>query len=397
MKILLIGSVPELDEVLSQYCSDIDLVVTSSKRHKSEALPYYQSIFSIDDQTSNAQMMSLVLKPHSTYHYSHILTFTDKWQLVVYSITQSLKMRCAIEPNPVSLCQDKKKFRDLMQSASLSSVWHTETTLQNLQTSLENRKFPYVIKPRTGQGSLGVKIIWSKNDVDNSLLELKSIGCNDVLVEAYVDGPEYSVEGFSLNGKHHILAITAKNKFNNTVVESGHNIPANLPNDVELKISTYVTKILNAIALTNGPSHTELIYTDHGPEVIESHCRIGGDKISVLVKHATGIDYCRLVVDNALQRSIAPSRLERTKSHFAAVRFIAIEDDQMGEFKGMSGIQEVIKYEHVIEVNVIKAIGDKIKKVTCSGDRVAYVMFSSTQPISNDIELTTENLEILLQ
>ena len=40
----------------------------------------------------------------------------------------------------------------------------------------------------------------------------------------------------------------------------------------------------------SGPTHTEIVLTESGPRLIETHLRFGGDSIWDLVTDATGVD-----------------------------------------------------------------------------------------------------------
>jgi biotin carboxylase len=139
-----------------------------------------------------------------------------------------------------------------------------------------------VVKPRDGAGSIGVQVLVDAHkaaDLDYP-----------VLVEEYLEGPEYSVEALSVHGVHRILGVTEKFLFPGTVVESGHLFPARLTAAETEELTAFTVDFLDLLGVRLGVTHTELKLTPKGPRVIETHTRSGGDHIAKLVTLATGID-----------------------------------------------------------------------------------------------------------
>jgi biotin carboxylase len=72
---------------------------------------------------------------------------------------------------------------------------------------LQESTGPWIVKPRDAMGSIGVSQIRSAADLATAIALLPEQGA--FLVEEFVDGPEFSVEGIFLAGEPRILAITA--------------------------------------------------------------------------------------------------------------------------------------------------------------------------------------------
>ncbi|MFE9631400.1 acetyl-CoA carboxylase biotin carboxylase subunit family protein [Streptomyces sp. NPDC006463] len=74
------------------------------------------------------------------------------------------------------------------------------------------------------------------------------------------------------------------------MVELGHVLPAPLDPAAREAVEAHVTRVLDALGVEFGPTHTEIVLTDDGPRIIETHLRVGGDEIFNLAKDATGVD-----------------------------------------------------------------------------------------------------------
>jgi biotin carboxylase len=156
---------------------------------------------------------------------------------------------------------------------------------------------PIVIKPVTGAGSAGVRLI--RNDADlratwDSIGGLKWWALldnpeNAVIAEAVLPGSEFSVEAMSVDGRHEILAITGKLTTGEPeFVELGHWQPAELGLDQRAAVVNRTIEILDAIGHRTGPSHTEVMVDGLNVGLIETHTRFGGDQIWELTQLTTG-------------------------------------------------------------------------------------------------------------
>ena len=167
--------------------------------------------------------------------------------------------------------------------------------------SLERMKFPLIVKPIDCSGSRGVTKV---SDLE-SVREAVIIACNEsfekkAIVEEYVLGKEYSIEGMSYKGKHTILAYTEKFTTGEPhFIETGHMEPANLEPEIKEKVDSIICHALTSLGIENGASHSEIKIDTNGEiKIIEIGARMGGDLIgSDLVMLSTGIDYLKAVID----------------------------------------------------------------------------------------------------
>ena len=171
----------------------------------------------------------------------------------------------------------------------------------------EGLYYPVIVKPRDNSGSRGVKLCQSKEELQDCLQEaLHNSHLNTVLVEEYIEGQEYSIEGLHYDGKTEILQFTEKKTtefpYN---VELGHKQPANLTIAQKDEIRGIVSKVAQCLLFENCPSHTELKINEKGIFVIETSPRLGGDYItSTLVPLSTGINMEDLLLNIALGNEI---------------------------------------------------------------------------------------------
>lgn len=233
--------------------------------------------------------------------------------------------------------------------------------------------YPVIVKPRDNSGSRGVKLCRSKEELAASMNEAFEVSKLDtVLVEEYIEGPEYSIEGLHYDGKTEVIQFTEKKTtefpYN---VELGHKQPANISNETKQQIREIVTKIGEALRFENCPSHTELKINERGIFVIETSPRLGGDYItSTLVPLSTGIN----MEDQLLHIAIG-EKVDTTIGRFdkaSGVCFFCLPEGvvkndtaENNEILNLPGV-------HSFELKVHK--GDKVNQITSSLNRYGQVI-----------------------
>lgn len=176
----------------------------------------------------------------------------------------------------------------------------------------EEIPFPLIVKPTDRSGSRGIKIVHSKDELNEAIRNAKNISLTkEVIIESFIEGREISVETISYKGKHKIVAYTDKVTTGPPhFVELEHHQPANLSESLKKEVDKITLESLDALEITNGASHVELMITnDNKVFIIEVGARMGGDFIgSHLVELSTGVDYLKAAIDVTLDN--APDKLE---------------------------------------------------------------------------------------
>jgi biotin carboxylase len=142
-----------------------------------------------------------------------------------------------------------------------------------------------------------------------------------------------------------------------------------LPDDAKSDIAEVAKKAIAAIGIDDGPAHTEIILTKEGPKVVELGARLGGDYITTsLVPLATGIDMVQACIDLAIGNNpdINP-KFDRG----SAIRYL---DSYDGILCGIKGVEKARNIEGMHEIKILKSVGDELKEITNSADRVGYVI-----------------------
>lgn len=218
----------------------------------------------------------------------------------------------------------RKAFEESGDPSPKSIIVDKDTDLSKLDLS-----FPIIVKPTDRSGSRGIYKLDNKDKLKTVVnLAIEEGFEKKALIEEYVDGKEYSVEGISYNGKHHILAVTLKYTTGAPhFIEKGHMEPAPISGNLYNKVVKVITHALDTLEIKNSASHSEIkIDDDENIKIIEIGSRMGGDCIgSDLVYYSTGIDYLKAVINVAC--GIEPDLDSNKTTCVSEVRYILNEDD----------------------------------------------------------------------
>jgi len=235
-------------------------------------------------------------------------------------------------------------------------------------SEVEDFEYPVIVKPRDNSGSRGVKLCRSKEELETSMNEAFEVSKLDtVLVEEFIEGQEYSIEGLHYDGKGEVIQFTEKKTtefpYN---VELGHIQPANISKENKQKIHEIVAKIGKALKFENCPSHTELKINERGIFVIETSPRLGGDYItSTLVPLSTGINMEDQLLHIALGEKV-DTQTERTEKS-AGVCFLNLPCGKVTAID--ESINEVASWPNVKEFSTSLKVGDTVNPITSSLNR----------------------------
>ena len=208
--------------------------------------------------------------------------------------------------------------------------------------------YPLIVKPRDNSGSRGVKLCRNAEELQEAIDEaLPYSHLDTVLVEEYIEGQEYSIEGLHYEGKSEVLQFTEKTTtefpYN---VELAHKQPANLTEVQKETIREVIAKIGECMHFENCPSHTELKINERGVFVIETSPRLGGGNItSHLVPLSTGINIEDQLIKLALAERV--DTLTGRTEKASGVKFLNFGEGMIESISPK--VDEVKNWNHMID------------------------------------------------
>jgi biotin carboxylase len=164
--------------------------------------------------------------------------------------------------------------------------------------------YPLVLKPLDGGGGLGVFLVANPHELAQALTQIQTLTNYDggafsgLLVEEYVSGLEYSVQGVARNGVAQILALCKKSIITENATsdqtylgfrETSHIAIAG--DSVDNQLRQFVQDCVDTFEYKNGPFHIDIVQAAEGYYFLEMGFRLSGGGIARLVELVSGYNW----------------------------------------------------------------------------------------------------------
>ena len=257
-----------------------------------------------------------------------------------------------------------------------------------------------ILKPSDNQGSRGVTIATSKKElIDNFEKAMSYSNEGSVLVEQYVRGKEFVIEGLVHNYKFQNLICGEYSHFNLPgVFSSAKTIFPPIEQDNLIKqIEELNRKIITGFGLNNGRTHSEFIVEKNGQiYLVETAARGGGVFISSdVVPLTTGIDSEKVLIEIATNKLKESPVITKQNIYCCCLAFYL----PVGEVISLDNIAEIKSLPFIHRNNLESLyIGMKTKPYTDKTGRLFMIISASSyEKLQDYIQNIKRKLTIKVQ
>ncbi len=268
-------------------------------------------------------------------------------------------------PQAVGLTRDKLAFRHLLRAQGfLCPTFHNLADGDDPDDLARRLTYPVVVKARRLSSSRGVvradniieflgtvrwvRAIQARADRENQALGL--------VVEAFIPGREYALEGLLSNGVLQVLALFDKPDpldgpyFEETIYVT----PSRLPTVVQTQIAEQVARACHLAGLTTGSVHAEMRINAEGIWLLEVAARSIGGLCGRMLKHALGMNLEEVLLRHTLGEAV-PDAVAQGAS---AVMMIPIP--KRGIYHGVTGLNAALAVAHVQSILITAQPGARL-------------------------------------
>ena len=232
----------------------------------------------------------------------------------------------ANDPELIALCRNKQASRDRLQKMGVKTPEHYLLPAKLTDTY---KNYPYIVKPNSGTGSMGVLIAHDFAELKQCHACLKPQH-SEILIEEFLLGPLISNEVFVSEGK-----VLGPNK------------------DEVFQTSK---QILEKLGYQHGPVHIEYILTAKGPVLVEINPRLAGGPIGNMLLYCLQENIYQSICQEYLTGKRATKFNLQAGHGMAVVSVFATEE---GILAGLE-LNLAKKYPGVVKIEVLKVISDKL-------------------------------------
>ena len=287
------------------------------------------------------------------------------WPVAVAArVAAQLGLPHPLPPVVAARCVSKQRQREYFEEAGVPQPSWTIVTHANGELSV-----PSVVKPPDRQGQKGLSFVTEPTAlapaIAHAVAESRA-GC--ALVEELVEGPEVTVNAFSVDGVFHPLMVADRLTADPPAfgVALAHAWPS--ANDVEPAIDV-ARRAAAALGVENGPTYTQVVLSKDGPKVMELASRLGGGHDAEVCAAGPGVDLNGLALAAVLGE---PTEVpEPGASGGACVRFLVPPEGELVDVDGLEGARRA---EGVVDARVYRRPGWTYGPFRRGSDRAGFVI-----------------------
>src|SRR2546421_901955 len=292
---------------------------------------------------------------------------------------------------------DKRRMRAAFEAAGVPHPLGREAgDLDGAAAAWDELGAPVVVKPVDGSAQRGVTRVDSRGELEPAFARAREASRKGVVVvEQYLEGEEYTVNGFCLEGEY--TPVTATRRILHPPPPLGvcirHRYPSELPEELERAAFELAAEASRAVGLHTGPSYVQMRFDGDRPWAIEVGARLGGGKDAELAKLVTGFDTLRATVLAALGR-LTGEELERCREEPVAphgqVAFVVVPPGRIVRLDA----EPALALEGVHEAGFYWREGAVLPPLTSGAERLGYVVLTAGSAEELD-ERTRRAFEVL--
>lgn len=281
-------------------------------------------------------------------------------------VAERLGLPHPIAPAVANRAVSKQKQREALAAANVPQPsWHIVSEPQ------DGLPVPSVVKAPDRQGQKGLTLVRSEQELPAAISRaLEESRSGVAIIEELVDGPEVTVNAFSLRGEFHPLTVT--DRLTAEPPAFGVALAHVWPSEAGGQAAGVAEAAVSALGIENGPSYTQLRIGPDGPQVIEVAARLGGGHDAELAKLALGVDLNGLALQAAFGEAIWSAALQPTPEvGGAVVRFLVPPE---GVLQEVDGADEARAVEGVRDVRIYREPGHVFGEFRRGADRAGAVL-----------------------
>lgn len=329
------------------------LMVVSNSEHS--LVPEVATGITVDfDQ--QAQARTTILSAISTIEVLCVIATDDSCVALCSQIAQHLNLPHN-KPAAAMLTQRKDLARQALQQAGCNTPEFQVITIDQAGTAAIGLHYPVVIKPLSLSASRGV--IRANNAaeftracarIDNILQQTGQRGFvrEHLLVEAYLDGAEFAVEGFMVKGEFKLLTIFDKPEplVGPYFEETYYLTPSQLAPASQAALVAEVARCCTAYGLEHGPIHAEARITSQGVVLLELAARTIGGQCGQLIEFSLQQKLEELVISGMC--GFPPKR----SGNVDAAGVLMIPVTSAGILKRVEGITAALQLPYIEDIEI---------------------------------------------
>lgn len=323
---------------------------------------------------------------------------------VIAEIGRRLSLR-TLDTKSARLFTDKSRMRSFGEKAGIPTPeYQVCKTLEEAECFFNKLQAPAILKPLDSNSSHGVFKIREKGEIKKYFQEASSFSRRDkaVLMERFIKGTEFTVDGIKTPKRHFTLAISEKKHFahNPNIACQLYFTGSNPQFDYE-ELARQNDWFVNQSSLQFALTHAEYKYENGKFYLIEIAARGGGNLISShIVPFLSGIDNYHYLLECYLGNVTSPdfTVLEEYKKRSAVLEFFEAPEGG-GIAERVDGTDFLEQNPQIVAYKFNFEKGDMLTDAASDAARVGFYIAccDNKEQLDELIRTVHENVRIICE
>lgn len=209
-----------------------------------------------------------------------------------------------ISENAAIACSDKAIMKERLLSAGIRTPQSfLIRTNEDVETLLNKISFPLIVKAVDLQGSRGVFVVRSEEEIKKAVTESVSLSKKDYcIIEEFIEGREFGAQAFVYQGEVKFVLPHGDETImcGSIPVPIGHYIPYEMSEELREDLQKQVVGAIQSIGLDNCAVNVDMIEKDGKIYILELSGRVGANCLPELVGNYWGVDYYEVILATSL-------------------------------------------------------------------------------------------------
>jgi len=288
------------------------------------------------------------------------------------------------DPETIRVCQDKDAMRAAYEKGGVAvPTFASCESIDDARAFVKKHGYPVVVKPSRGWGQRGVSRVDSDGELDSAFAAARAHASTTelgtVVIEAWLEGREYSVNGWIEDGSlvsycvTERLTVPGKRPLGVMIAEV---YSSGLSQQDEARVIEEARRGARALGHLRGPCYSQVALGPRGCFLFETAARMGGGFDADVTRLASGVDLYARVLGIALDdRALERTGVESERHGGAIAKFLI---GKPGVVRRVSGVEEARAVPGVDEAEVFVPVGGRVHPLTDSAKRAGYVLSHGT-------------------
>lgn len=264
----------------------------------------------------------------------------------------------------VEILQNKDKFRRFLTENGFNVPWaFSFDSVEKAMESADKFSYPLIVKPTDSAGSKGCTRVDDEGSLQKALAyAMEHSISGHIIIEEFIEqfGCSSDSDCFSINGKLEFASFSAQ-RFDrhavNPYTPSAYSWPATYTAEQERELRMELQRLLTLLKMNTTVYNIETRVGLNGkPYIMEVSPRGGGNRLSEMLRYATGVDLIKAAVCASVGLPVEGVKQVPYNGHWAEV---ILHSENDGVFESL-WIDEAAR-KNIVEEDLWVRSGDKVE------------------------------------